>query len=283
MNRSARLCLSAALLVEGLLVLGVAAPPAQLTWRDPREGRRPFPIRPRPVAMHVALEVLVDRRPLPSILHAGKTYLPVSRLGTEYEIRIWNHGPSHVVAVVSVDGLSVINGRPASENGPGYLIDPRSSIVIKGWRRNLETVAAFRFVEREKTYAAQTGRPENVGVIGLVAFEKNGGVSPPLEKRVAGLPGAGQACGEVGSIGTEYGRDLDSQVTYVPFVRGSNPRAITVYYDTVDALRVAGVPVGPPSLVPVHADFEFAPPPQDTGASDRPPAPLVRGARSRSL
>jgi hypothetical protein len=212
--------------------------------------------------MNVTLEILVDGRPLTTVQHAGKTYLPVAQLGTEYEIRVWNHGARRIAAVVSVDGLSVINGKPASENGPGYLVDAHSSLVIKGWRRNLESVAAFRFVEREKSYAAQTGRPQNVGVIGLVAFEESVSVPlPMLERKVAGAPGAGASRGEVGSIGTEYGRDLDSQAEYVPFVRSSNRRAITFYYDTVDALRAAGVPVGSPSPVPFPADSEFAPPP----------------------
>ena len=36
----------------------------------------------------VGFEVLVDGRPLRTVCHRGKTYLPVPRLGVEYEIRI---------------------------------------------------------------------------------------------------------------------------------------------------------------------------------------------------
>jgi hypothetical protein len=42
--------------------------------------------------MRVGFEVLVGGRPLATIAHAGKTYLPVPRLGVEYEIRVWNNG-----------------------------------------------------------------------------------------------------------------------------------------------------------------------------------------------
>lgn len=66
---------------------------------------------------------------------------------------------------------------------------------------------------------------------------------------------------QVGSIGTEYGREIDSRVQYVPFVRSANKQVITIYYDTVAALRKAGVPVDPPMPVPFPRDSEFAPPP----------------------
>jgi hypothetical protein len=229
------------------------AQPAQLTWRDPRP--------PRPYGMHVRLEVLVHGQPLPTVAYAGKTYLPVPRVGAEYEIRVWNDGPRRVVAVVSVDGLSVINGQPASEAQPGYIVAPHSHILIPGWRHSLNTVAAFRFVERGKSYAGLVGRPENIGVIGLVAFEEL--VSRPLPglERDSIKAAAKRVPGLVGSIGTEYGREIDSRVYYVPFVRSGNRRAVTLYYDTVQALRDAGVPVDGAAPVPFPKDGEFAPPP----------------------
>jgi hypothetical protein len=212
--------------------------------------------------MHVAMEILVDGRALPTVWHAGKTYLPVPRVGAEYEIRVWNHGASRVAAVVSVDGLSVITGKPASEHNPGYLVSPYSNIVIKGWRRNLDTVAAFRFVDRDKSYAGRIGRPENIGVIGLVAIEEEIGLPRPLlEQKAGGAPAPARNAGKVGRIGTEYGRDVDSRTYYVPFVRSANRRTITVYYDTADALREVGVPVDRPTPVPFPADSDFAPPP----------------------
>jgi hypothetical protein len=212
--------------------------------------------------MHVGMEVLVDGMPLPTARHEGKVYLPVPRVGAEYEIRVWNHGPRRVAAVVSVDGLSVVNGRPASEDSPGYLVAPYSSIVIKGWRRNLDAVAAFRFVGRDESYAGKTGRPENIGVIGLVAIEELvWQPRPGLERADAGSPAATGARAAVGGIGTEYGREVDSRAYYVPFVRSSNRRTETFYYDTVEALRAASVPVDRPAPVPFPRDTEFAPPP----------------------
>jgi hypothetical protein len=227
--------------------------------KNPQEGKEL--LLPKPGMMRVALDILVDGRPLATVQHAGKTYLPVPRMGEEYQIRVWNDGARRVAAVVSVDGLSVITGQPASENGPGYIVAPYSHILIKGWRRNLENVAAFRFVEREKSYASLTGKPENIGVIGLVAVEERIiHPLPRLEKKDS-APAAKGFRTAVGSIGTEYGREIDSRAYYVPFLRSSNQQTITLYYDTVKALRAAGVPVDRPFPNPFPGDVKFAPPP----------------------
>lgn len=239
-------------------VAAKAAAPAQKKVNSDSGQKGDLTVPPRPGPMQVGLDILVNGKLLRTIEHKGKTYLPVPKVGAEYEIRVWNHGPHRIVAIVSVDGLSVINGQPASESHSGYIVAPYSSIRIKGWRRSLDTVAAFAFVDREQSYANLTGRPENVGVIGLIAIEEHVWTPRPVfEKADAGT----SAARAVGSIGTEYGRDIDSRVYYVPFVRSNNKRTITMYYDTVAVLRKAGVPVDPPMPVPFPAHPEFAPPP----------------------
>src|SRR5262249_53406626 len=138
------------------------------------------------------------------------------------------------------------------------------SVTIEGWRRDLGTVAAFHFTRRDDSYAARLGRADNVGVIGLVAHEERRW-SPrlPLDlkaeiSRAAKRASASEA---LGSTGTGYGRDLGSLAYVVSFERGRVVCSITLYYDTVAALRRAGVPVDRsyPDLFPLHD--EFAPPP----------------------
>ncbi len=242
---------TACLLLPGLLQGGDGPAPPQ---------RREI-LLPRPGPMRVGLEVLVEGQRLRTVTHEGRTYLPVPRLGAEYVIRVWNQGPRRVTAVVSVDGLSVITGRPAAEENPGYIVDPGGAVVIKGWRRSMEKVAAFRFVDRSESYASLVGRPENVGVIGLVAIEEL--VLRPLPGQEKETPLAARALsGGVGSIGTAYGREVESEIYYVPFVRSGNKRALTIWYDTEEALRRAGVPVDQPPLpVPFPGSDDFAPPP----------------------
>jgi hypothetical protein len=211
--------------------------------------------------MNVSMEVLVDGRPMRTIHYGGKIYLPVSQLGTEYQIRVHNHGPRRIVAMVSVDGLSVLNGKSASEFHPGYVVNAHSHIVIRGWRRDMETVAAFSFEEREWSYAARVGRPENIGVIGLIAIEEASRILPLEELKGAAPSTMRRDASELGGIGTGYGRDIESGIYYVPFVRSANRRTITFHYDTVAALRRAGVPVDGWSPLPFPADTEFVPPP----------------------
>jgi hypothetical protein len=240
----------------------LVAATSELTASDPT-GRNPDEvILPRWDGMCVGLDVLVDGRPLRTVQYQGRTYLPVPRWGTEYEIRVRNEGPRRILAIVSVDGLSVINGKPASEAQTGYIVAARNSILIKGWRRNLETVAAFSFEERDRSYASLIGRPENIGVIGLLAIEEmTWRPRLGLEKDNFAASAARGASGEVGGTGTGYGRDIDSPAYYVPFARSANKRTITFYYDTAEALRRAGVPVDGRLPVPFLGDAEFAPPP----------------------
>jgi hypothetical protein len=196
--------------------------------------------------MNVGLEVLVDGRPVPTVSWRGSTYLPVPRLGAEYELRVWNRGPRRVTALVSVDGLSVTNTEPESEVHPGYIVSPGDSIVIRGWRRDRDTVAAFSFEERERSYAARIGRPEKIGIIRLLAIEEQTYRPTPrpwLEEKAAGDRAALRWPREVGGTGTGYGRDLDSPVYLVPFVRSSNRQTATLYYDTPRALRRTGLPL----------------------------------------
>jgi len=82
-----------------------------------------------------------------------------------------------------------------------------------------------------------------------------------LEKGEAAAPSVNRVRGEVGSIGTEYGRETDSRVYYVSFVRSANKRTVILYYDTAEALRKSGVPVDGSLPVPFPEDSKFVPPP----------------------
>jgi hypothetical protein len=264
MNRLSRLSLAGFVLAGCLLALAVVlvfAGPArasELKWSDPRGYVVPPRVPPVYDFMSVGLEVLVDGRPVSTVSHHGRTYLPVPWIGAEYQIRVWNSGPRRVTALVSVDGLSVLSGRPASDTDPGYVVAAHDSVVIPGWRRDLDRVAAFQFVDRRHSYAARMGYPENIGMIGLLAIEEASPLRPLLEQPY-GMPSPKAAEARSGGVGSGYGRDLDSHAYRVSFVRGPNRRSQTIYYDTPEALRRIGVPVGGP--VPDEGDYEFVPPP----------------------
>lgn len=99
----------------------------------------------------------------------GRTYVagsPASR----YAVRLANQTGGRVMVVLSVDGVNVITGETASVGQTGYVLDPWQSYDIAGWRKSDTAIAAFVFAALGDSYAARTGRPGNVGVIGMAAF-----------------------------------------------------------------------------------------------------------------
>ncbi|HFE44067.1 MAG TPA: hypothetical protein ENJ18_01050 [Nannocystis exedens] len=109
---------------------------------------------------------------LPGAEIGGQVYA-VGGIGQRYMIAIENHTTERYEVLASVDGLDVIDGSDASFRKRGYVVDPYTSFVIEGWRTGDETVAAFRFSALEESYAAQTGRPRNVGVVGVAFFQEH--------------------------------------------------------------------------------------------------------------
>jgi hypothetical protein len=92
--------------------------------------------------------------------------------GHEYAVRIRNQTGARVLVVTSVDGVNVISGDTAAPSQSGYVLDPWGSVEITGWRKGLDHVAAFYFTDLRDSYAARTGRPHNVGVIGVAVFQE---------------------------------------------------------------------------------------------------------------
>jgi hypothetical protein len=77
-----------------------------------------------------------------------------------------------VLTVVSVDGVNAVTGQTAGPLQSGYVLDAWEHAEIKGWRKNLSESAEFVFTSVPKSYAARTGRPQNVGVIGIAVFRE---------------------------------------------------------------------------------------------------------------
>ena len=128
------------------------------------------------------IEIVQGGKVLRTHAHEDLTYAEAPASG-EYAVRLTNDHPKRRLAVVSVDGINVIDGSDAGYAGPGYLLGPWQSIEIPGWRRDGEKVAAFDFKEQGASYAARSGRgTSNVGVIGVAAFDEAVRVTvPPVE------------------------------------------------------------------------------------------------------
>jgi hypothetical protein len=90
--------------------------------------------------------------------------------GARYSLRVTNNSGGRVLVVMSVDGVNILTGETAGYNQRGYVISPYESHDISGWRKSDTEIAAFNFAPLAKSYAARTGRPGEVGVIGIAAF-----------------------------------------------------------------------------------------------------------------
>ena len=123
-------------------------------------------------------------RVLPVHAHHGRSYI-VGQPGHEYQIRIRNRTGAEILAVVSVDGVNAVSGETAGWNQTGYVLAPYQTLTIKGWRKSLKRVAAFYFTEHANSYAARTGRPHNVGVIGVALFRKRADADARIDPGVS--------------------------------------------------------------------------------------------------
>jgi hypothetical protein len=113
----------------------------------------------------------VERSALPVYHKDGRLYV-VGVPGHEYAVRIRNRTAGRILVVTSVDGVNVISGDTAAPSQSGYVLDPWGSVEISGWRKGLDRTAAFYFTDLRDSYAARTGRPQNVGVIGVAVFQE---------------------------------------------------------------------------------------------------------------
>lgn len=214
---------------------------------------------------------------LPVYWHGGQRHI-AGEPGHEYEIRIRNQGEHRVLAVTSVDGINVITGRSAHPEQSGYVLDAWGGVEIDGWRKSLAEVAAFYFTALPDSYAARTGRPDHVGVIGVALFRERErqpvplyrqsvpaadaeSIDPPsvpdgraAAKSRSAAPEARDTAGSRARLeaderlGTGHGQRRESGASYVNFQRASKrpDQVLTIYYDSYRNLVARGVIPRPP-------------------------------------
>lgn len=202
-------------------------------------------------------------RPLPVYEHQGNLYV-AGEPGHQYEVRIRNRSRQRLLAVTSVDGINVISGETAATKQRGYVLDPWAAVDVDGWRKSLDEVATFYFTRLTDSYAARTGRPDDVGVIGVALFreqtQRPACCIYPHEQRADAPAAQAPATADTESsrrergedkLGTGHGRRQDSPAQYVDFRRASSSpdETIAIYYDSRRNLVVQGVLPPQPRLV----------------------------------
>lgn len=127
---------------------------------------------------------IIDRssgQRLPLYYHQGE-YWVAGQPGSSYAVDIKNRSRGRILAVLSIDGINAISGQAAAAvPDDGYVLGSRQQWAIQGWRKSDQQVAAFYFSHSEDSYAARTGRPRDIGVIGVAVFrEREPRPQPPI-------------------------------------------------------------------------------------------------------
>jgi hypothetical protein len=160
------------------------------------EGRRTWPQLRGPAGSLVSVGLRDQSGNFLPGLVIGDRWFVVGEEGRRYSIVVRNRSALRLEVVLSVDGLDVIDGRPASFGKRGYLIDSHRQLVVEGFRQSTEAVAAFRFGPVRESYAQQKyGDTRNVGVVGIAIFNERG-TNPwtdrEVEKRLKADPFPGR-------------------------------------------------------------------------------------------
>lgn len=226
------------------------------------------------------------------IPHDGQYWI-AGMPGHRYAVRLHNRSGERVLAVLSIDGVNAVSGETASAQQAGYVLAPWQQTEISGWRKSLADVAAFEFTALSNSYAARTGRPDNVGVIGVAVFRER---QPPArhdddaisrapmpaaapraqaESSASADAGARREGGKIGnsggmmpqeSLGTGHGQREWSHARQVEFQRDSrHPVEVhALRYDSWRNLVAMGVvePRHSPRHLPEPFPIGFVPDPR---------------------
>ena len=186
--------------------------------------------------------------------HRGKDYIE-GQPGHRFALTLQNLTGERVLAIVSVDGVNAISGQTAGASQAGYVLDPWQRIDVQGWRKSYSDIAEFYFTDLPDSYAARTGRPQNVGVIGVAAFRERRYQPPqyepmpqigreesqnaPAAKAADAIASGGAAQG----LGTGHGQRRYDPVSQTQFERDSSQpnQTVSLFYDSYAALAAKGI------------------------------------------
>jgi hypothetical protein len=223
-------------------------------------------------------------RELPVHWHEGRAYV-VGKPGNEYQVVVRNRRGEDLLAVMSVDGVNVLSGQTAAADQGGYIVGANDRLDVKGWRKSMGEVASFYFTSLGDSYAARTGRPSEVGVIGVALYRRavprywpqpeaqQDSWGPKAERKESDALGslakrsapAESRAAPSAPLGTGHGRREESRAHYTEFERATREpeEVIAIYYDSYRNLVAQGVInsyAGPRDPRPFPSGFVADPP-----------------------
>jgi hypothetical protein len=230
----------------------------------------------------ILLSVLIHQIPIHQYVDLAGDIFVEGRKGSEYALRLRNRSYQRLLVIPSVDGLGVLDGKPASENSNGYVIDPFQTIDVPGWTLDRNSVAKFKFGDKENSYTANSldGSTSNVGVIGALVYSekpvasvlaayqgallynlRSGSprVNDWISKGIAAsIPSNNMAVAQASNValdsipvepsqcnnlGTEFGAAARFDTRTTDFDKDQLIQTITIFYDDQKGLRLRGIEV----------------------------------------
>ena len=132
----------------------------------------------------VGIEVAGRRAPLyRAVDGSGRFYFEAFE-GSHYELVVKHRTGQRLGVVVDVDGLNVISGKLDRRDGKGrmYILGPYGKARIRGWRRSLEHVHRFEFVDEEASYATRAGKANSkMGWLQIAVYRER---TPPPRREL---------------------------------------------------------------------------------------------------
>lgn len=209
------------------------------------------------------------RRPVTEYISNGQVFIE-GRAGSEFELDIRNNTGERVMAIISIDGLSVINGGTAGVDSPGYVINAYSSIKIPGWMLSNGSAAKFTFSGKRESYSQlSSGTSQNCGVIGVMVWSEKRPVQ--LQRAIVGgslsQPWVGPFYGattnsvgpsyslnatsavatnasvNVNNLGTSFGAETEFKTVDAVFNKDQIIETLVMYYDDARGLKARGIEV----------------------------------------
>ena len=227
----------------------------------------PIAVAPEAVRSPYSVQIIADGGgDLDTFFHGGRYYVH-GAAGERYIVRVTNPTPQRIEAVISIDGLDVIDGESGDLRKRGYVVQPYGTLDIEGWRTSLTDVSAFRFSSVTGSYAGKKGKARNVGVIAVALFAEQAApqiiIDEPLYQTTEGLDDDG--------YGPEVERFLERRpVPAAPgpggptATRGTNADAAKAGGESGGGDRVAAKRPAPPPRA------SAAPTADDRGSADAP-------------
>jgi hypothetical protein len=157
----------------GLVVAGIFSYGSrQVTAADAEINSTPFDFEPAVPENGFSVEVLIEGVPATEYAARGRHYVEALE-NAEYELRIRNPSSSRVAVALSVDGLNTIDARHTSSwDAHKWVIEPYSTIHVRGWQMSSESARRFYFTNERDSYGAKLGQTANLGVISAVFFRE---------------------------------------------------------------------------------------------------------------